>query len=517
MDRSELPLVKIAGELEIALSTAHRLVHTLASEGFINKDPYTKLYSPGVSILSLSHLLSSKMIILQEIIPIMKKLTKITGETSHICILDGTEVVYLHKEECPHPIRLLSHSGRRNPSYCTSSGQAILAYQTEEDINQVIKHGLYPYTNKTITNPDVFMSVLKSIKKSGYVISNQELHNGVISIGAPIFNANHEVIASINIAGPIERMTNMRLNQLVDYVKEASDHISKIVKKQNSLFSTATERKKATNRTLYKQQQFLANDIDSKSTLSSVKNAMKILRLFTSNRVTLGVTEISKQIGISKSSAHRLISTLLDYRFLQKAPNHQYTLGLGLLTLGGIVTEQKGIYKETLPKLEALVSRLGESAHLAVIEDKSIVYLHKIECDHPVRLFSDIGKRNPIYCTGSGLALLAFQSEENIRKMIENVELQSYTNKTTTNRLELQWWLDQIKIDGYVIAEETFYEGVVSIAAPIRDYTNEVIASVCVVGPMSRVTNDKYPLFVGEVTRTAERISSILGHYEHDD
>lgn len=229
MDEPELNLSQLAGKLEVGLSTAYRLTNTLIYEGFIIKDPHTKCYRLATSILGMGTTIISQIDICHIAMPILEKLVSETGETAHLSILKGNQVVYLHKVESNHPVHLLSHTGKQNPFHCTSSGQVILAYQQESKIEKVLDMGLASYTTKTITSEKKMRKLLSTIRNQGFAISKEEMHEGVISIAAPITDIAGNVIASLSIAGPTSRISSLKIPILVKVVKklakDASEHL----------------------------------------------------------------------------------------------------------------------------------------------------------------------------------------------------------------------------------------------------------------------------------------------------
>ncbi|MEB3101522.1 IclR family transcriptional regulator [Ferviditalea candida] len=226
MDEPELRLSEIAEKLGVAASTAHRLVNTLVAEGFVVKDPRTNMYRLGASILAFGKMITAQIKLYREALPILQELVNKSNETAHIGILDQTDTVYLHKIECSHPVRLLSHSGKRNPAYCTGTGQLILAYQDERTVNRVIERGLVRKTPKTITRPDEFLSLLNTIRKQGFAIASEQLHEGVTSIAAPIRDLSGQVVASVAVVGPVQRITTARIRPLTHLVVQAGHEIS---------------------------------------------------------------------------------------------------------------------------------------------------------------------------------------------------------------------------------------------------------------------------------------------------
>ncbi|MFC4766521.1 IclR family transcriptional regulator [Effusibacillus consociatus] len=229
LDEPELGISDIAGRLGIANSTAHRLVTTLMTEGFITKDQHTKLYRLGTSILALGNIVTWQSEIHKISHPVLEVLVQRSNETAHIGVLRGFEVIYLNKMECSHPVRLLSYLGKRNPAHCTSTGQVLLAHQPPKVIEDFLQKKLERYTSKTITDSTTLLNRLKQIKEQGYSLSVEELHEGVSSISAPIRNPKGQVVAAITIAGPIQRINTRTIPNLIELVMKSANEMSHLL------------------------------------------------------------------------------------------------------------------------------------------------------------------------------------------------------------------------------------------------------------------------------------------------
>jgi IclR family KDG regulon transcriptional repressor len=226
MDEPEKKVSDISSSLGLNKSTVSRTMATLASEGFVFKDPETKKYRLGFSILTLSGIINSNMDIVRESQPILNKLVETLGETAHISIFDHLEVVYLQKVECNHPVRFLTHVGKRNPPYCTSSGKVLLAYSSPDVIETIISQGLKQYTKNTITDPERLRSHLNEIRENGYAYSVEEFSEGVITIAAPIYDYTGKVIAALSVVGPKQRIQQQKIPSFAKKVMSASQEIS---------------------------------------------------------------------------------------------------------------------------------------------------------------------------------------------------------------------------------------------------------------------------------------------------
>jgi IclR family KDG regulon transcriptional repressor len=248
--------------------------------------------------------------------------------------------------------------------------------------------------------------------------------------------------------------------------------------------------------------------------LSSVKNALRILHFFTIDEPEHGIRELARKLNLSKSTIQRLMATLASEGFITKdIVTQKYRLGVSLLALSNVVTNHLEIHREALPILEQLVEKTGETAHVGILEGTKLVYLHIIESKRPIRIFTGIGKRIPCYCTGGGKAILAFQDEKMIEQVIQE-GLIPYTKKTITDAEAFRYHLKEIKQNGYAVSIREFIdeEELVSIGAPIRDYTGKIFASTFIVGPAYRIKQKMIPDYAKEVMKAAMEISKKLGY-----
>lgn len=228
IEHPELTLSEIAELVDVSKSTACRLIQTLESEGFMHQNLHFNTYSLGSSVLALSNTAIDQLAILKETTYFLKQLTVQTGESSHIAILENTDVIYLKKEDSQHRVQLLSHIGRRNPAHCTASGQAILAFLKPTTIIKLYESGLSQTTKYTIVSLPYLQQTLATIRQQNYSISKGEFIENIVSVGAPIYNKQNQVFASISVAGPKNRMLP-NLQKIVDNVLFTSNNITKYV------------------------------------------------------------------------------------------------------------------------------------------------------------------------------------------------------------------------------------------------------------------------------------------------
>ncbi|MDT8859699.1 IclR family transcriptional regulator [Alkalihalobacillus sp. MEB130] len=252
--------------------------------------------------------------------------------------------------------------------------------------------------------------------------------------------------------------------------------------------------------------------MEFQSILKSVSNGLNILHLFTNEKPTWGVTEMANALSLNKSTVSRLVKELVLEGFLEKNGS-KYQLGISVLCLSGVVTSHLEIYREAKLTLHSLVNKVEETAHIAVLEDASITYLHKVECNQPVQLLSYIGKNNPATCTSSGKVLLAYQPDWVVTSVVKN-GLPKCGPNSITDQNQLMKDLEIIRQNGYSICINELHDEVVSIAAPVRDYSGDVIAAVSIVGPSHRMNEPLFPYYVKEVVKAGKDISEKLGYID---
>ncbi|MDC3415872.1 IclR family transcriptional regulator [Aquibacillus salsiterrae] len=246
--------------------------------------------------------------------------------------------------------------------------------------------------------------------------------------------------------------------------------------------------------------------------VQSVNRALTILEILRKQPNGLGVTEISNQLGIAKSTSHRLLSSLMQHGFVQKdTSSGNYRLGLALLHLGSEVSKSFDVRRVALPFLNQLVTETGETAHLAIYDQGEIVYIDKLESPASLRMYSQIGGRAPAHCTGLGKAILSFQVEKEIDWLIENKGLKQFTPTTLTSKEALMKALTEVKRAGVAFDEEEHEKGIRCAAAPIFNHNNEVVAGISVAGPTTRISKAELTKLANQVKDVARQISRQMG------
>jgi DNA-binding IclR family transcriptional regulator len=256
----------------------------------------------------------------------------------------------------------------------------------------------------------------------------------------------------------------------------------------------------------------MVSSVQESSLLQSVQNGLRILRLFKSEKTIWGTTEIAKELAIPKSTVKRLLDVLSTNGFIEKA-GKKYRLGLSILNLSGVIKSHMEIKREAAEPLQLLVDKMGETAMITTLEHEKIIYLLKIDCKHPYPLHGDIGDYNPATCSSSGKVLLAHLPLKRVKEIIQSGIPKMGPNSVTDSDI-LMDQLQLIREQGYSICIDEMHENSLSISAPIRDYTGQVVTAVSLIGPRNRMSTKPIADIVDTVIKTALDISSRLGYIE---
>jgi DNA-binding IclR family transcriptional regulator len=243
---------------------------------------------------------------------------------------------------------------------------------------------------------------------------------------------------------------------------------------------------------------------------------MDILESFTKTEDEFGVTELSKRLGLHKNNVFRLLATLEHRGYIeQNRTTENYRLGPKTLQLGSIFIEQRECRRQARPVLENLMDGTGETAVVAVLRANKVIYMDSVESGRTVRAVSRIGAMRPAHCTAVGKVQLAFLPFAEIERLYPDRELSPKTALTLQTREELVIALTDMKEKGYAIENEECDLEVKSIAAPVRDFSKNVVAAVGIVAPANRLSDEILEKngFIAQVKEAAKTLSEKLGYF----
>lgn len=245
--------------------------------------------------------------------------------------------------------------------------------------------------------------------------------------------------------------------------------------------------------------------------LSSVMNAVLLLKSFSDEHSELGVSALASRHGLARSTAYRLASILAEAGLLeQDEVTGRYRLGLALFELGSQVRRKMDASFEAKPWLMTLREQSGETVNLSVLDHGSVVCINFLESMKASRIGSGIGLRKPVYCTAEGKALIAFQPPAAI-EWIFSAELERRTPRTVVDPTALKAVLAIVRVRGYATDDEEYERGVRSIAAPITDDSGNAVAAVGISGPTHRLTRNRLQQLARYINAAAKAISARFG------
>jgi DNA-binding IclR family transcriptional regulator len=218
---------EIGEKLELNKSTAHRLLAVLEHYRYVERDLKSGKYRLGLKLAELGNIALSRFDLQGTARPFVERLVEATGETAHVGILQGTEVVSLVIVETHQTVRTPSTVGRRSPVHCTSHGKLLLAFVDPSRVEELLTGYKYVgYTKRTIRFAGAFRAELDKVRNQGFAIDDEEFEEGLRCIGAPVRDHEGKVVAAISIAGPRFRVTAERTPALIRTVTHVAADLS---------------------------------------------------------------------------------------------------------------------------------------------------------------------------------------------------------------------------------------------------------------------------------------------------
>ncbi len=224
------------------------------------------------------------------------------------------------------------------------------------------------------------------------------------------------------------------------------------------------------------------------------------------------LTEVAQQVGLPASTAHRLLLTLEQERYVRFSPNRRlWTIGVQAFVTGCAFIKTRSLVGLARPRLRLLMEKSGETVNLAVEDKGEAVYLAQVECRQMMRAFARPGTRVPMHCSAVGKAILSRVSDKSVAKILHQHGMARLTVKTVVTPSALRQELAKVRDLGYAVDDEEHAVGLRCIAAPIFDESGDVIAAVSVSGPMARIGEERVPLLGQMVKEAARAISMEMG------
>ncbi|WP_027349783.1 IclR family transcriptional regulator [Halotalea alkalilenta] len=218
-------ITELANELGLTKSNVHRLLQALIHCGFAYQDEDSLRYACTFKMWQLGTQVWNRTDIKPIARPHLLELNRLTQETVHLSVREGTDVIYVDKVNCAHPIGTFTRIGGRAPAYCTATGKALLSTLPDAEVESL---GIQfkPHTDKTLLTLEQLKAELARIRRQGFSTNRGEWNQGVGGVAAPVFNATQTACAAIGISGPLERLTPKIRKAYTQLVLDAASAIS---------------------------------------------------------------------------------------------------------------------------------------------------------------------------------------------------------------------------------------------------------------------------------------------------
>lgn len=247
-------------------------------------------------------------------------------------------------------------------------------------------------------------------------------------------------------------------------------------------------------------------------TITSLQRGLRLLALFAREEKGLSASGVARLTGLPVSTVHRFLVNLESAGFLNCDSSGVYHLGAACVSLGQAARSQLDVRTASLPHLQELNHRTRETVHLTVRHGLSAVYVEKLDSPEPLRIHSRIGATIPLYCTAVGKILLAYLSDSEREKVLDQLELKRFTENTSSNLQELNAELQRTRRNGFACDLEEHELHIRCIAAPIWDQSGAVNASLSVTGPAVRMSTARLRQLAPLIREAGLKISAQLGH-----
>lgn len=247
-------------------------------------------------------------------------------------------------------------------------------------------------------------------------------------------------------------------------------------------------------------------------TIQSVDRAVAVLEVL-AEHPALGVSEIARGLGVHRSTAFRLLTTL-EARGLVEQVQHRglYRLGLGLLRLAGSVTSRIDLVRDAQIACDQVALRLNETANVAILDDRAAVNITQTMSAQLVAVLRQyVGQRTPLHATSTGKVLLA-HAPTTVRASVLGGPLERFTPATLVEPSALRAELDCVREQGWAAADAEWEADANAVAVPVLGVAGDVVAALSATAPSFRMPPESFARIAGELTVVAGELSRRLGH-----
>ena len=220
-------LTEIKNAAALNKTTAFRIISTLESAGYLERNPDTKRYQPGLKVLRLGFTAISSLEFRQVARPYLRQLSQDVNETVSLSVLDEMEVIYVDRVRRQQIVGVVLGIGSRIPAQCGSMGKAMLAHLSPDELERRLGQPMAPCTSKSMLDKEILEVELAQVRNQGYALNDEELEIGLRAVAAPIWDHTNHVIAAVNVTGSVRTISIQRIvDELAPKVMDTASQIS---------------------------------------------------------------------------------------------------------------------------------------------------------------------------------------------------------------------------------------------------------------------------------------------------
>jgi len=250
-----------------------------------------------------------------------------------------------------------------------------------------------------------------------------------------------------------------------------------------------------------------------RNTHQSLERGLRILEVLAEKQGPVALHEIARHSSLPRSTAYHLLQALVNFRYvLQDQKTRNYFLSPKIFRLTQWRWTKEQLAEIAAPYLDDLSGQTGEGTSLAVLRDGMVTIVAKREPDGPVRVVQEVGAQRPIHCSAVGKCLAAWLSEQELNNLFKQIDFDRKTPKTITSPHIFRQELKRIRARGFAFDDEEHIPGIRCLATPVWDYSGEVCAALCVVGPKHHLPKRRIKEVYRALSKVSAQLSARLGY-----
>lgn len=250
-----------------------------------------------------------------------------------------------------------------------------------------------------------------------------------------------------------------------------------------------------------------------RNTHQSLARGLRILEVLAEKQGPMALHEVARCSFLARSTAYHLLQALVKLEYiLQDRETRSYILSPKIFRLTQRAWPKEQLAEIAAPYLDDLSRQTGEGSSLAILRDGAVTIIAKCEPDGPVRVVQEVGAQRPIHCSAVGKCLAAWLSEQELNNLLKQIDFVRKTPKTITSPYTFRQELKRIRARGFAFDDEEHIPGIRCLATPVWDYSGEVRAALCVVGPKNHLPKRRLKEIYRALNKVSAHLSARLGY-----